>query len=163
MFKAVEKLSANFSTCIFLWRYNKKKKILWLEVYQKTAMSMVFLMQWTKNNGNIYLAIFSVLTTGLLNKAVALACLQYSWPCMLKVAPCTVVRSYSHTVIQSYIQIFSAWWVTTILYNYGAKLCKLHYNQNVTDAFQGLFFFQSKIMFYLLHGLPSKDCYRDQI
>ena len=48
---------------------------------------------------------------------------------------------YGRTVVQSYIQIFSAWWVTTILYNYGAKLCKLHYNQNVTDAFQGLFFF----------------------
>ena len=33
---------------------------------------------------------------------------------MLKVAPCTVVRSYN--------QIFSAWWVTTISYNYGATL-----------------------------------------
>ena len=49
-------------------------------------------------------------TTGLLDKAVALAlaCLQYSWPRMLKAAPCMVVRSYN--------QIFSAWWVTTILY-----------------------------------------------
>ena len=61
----------------------------------------------------------SALTTGLLNKAVALACPRYSWPRMLKVAPCTVVRSY--------IQIFSAWWVTTILYNYGATLCELRY------------------------------------
>ena len=34
-------------------------------------------------------------------EAVALACSRYSWPRMLKVAPCTVVRSY--------IQIFSAW------------------------------------------------------
>ena len=38
---------------------------------------------------------------------------------MLKVAPCTVVRSYN--------QIFSAWWVTTILYSYGATLCELRY------------------------------------
>ena len=56
----------------------------------------------------------SALTTGLLNKAVALACLRYSWPRKLKVAPCTVVWLY--------IQIFSAWWVTTSLYNYGAML-----------------------------------------
>ena len=61
----------------------------------------------------------SALTTGLLNKAVALACLQYSWPHMLKVAPCTVIRLY--------IQIVLAWWVATILYNYGATLCELHY------------------------------------
>ena len=61
----------------------------------------------------------SALTTGLLDKAVALACPRYSWPRMLKVAPCTVVRSY--------IQIFSAWWVTTILYNYGATLSELRY------------------------------------
>ena len=31
-------------------------------------------------------------------------------------------------VVQSYIQIFSASWVTTILYNYGATLCDLHWN-----------------------------------
>ena len=61
----------------------------------------------------------SALTTGLLDKAVALAYPRYSWPSMLKVAPCTVVRSY--------IQIFSAWWVATILYNYGATLCELRY------------------------------------
>ena len=61
----------------------------------------------------------SALTTGLLNKAVGLACLWYSWPCISKVAPCTVV--------QSYIKIFLAWWVTTILYNYGATLCELCY------------------------------------
>ena len=107
----------------------------------------------------------SALTTGPPDKAMALACLWYSWPRMLKVAPCTVVwsygrtvvrsdghtviRSYGHTVIwsygrtvirsygrrvvrlygrmgvQSYNQIFLAWWVTTILYNYGATLCKL--------------------------------------
>ena len=41
---------------------------------------------------------------------------------MLKVATCTVVRSY--------IQIFSAWWVATILYNYGATLCELRYYIN---------------------------------
>ena len=40
----------------------------------------------------------SALTTGLLDKAVALVCLWYSWPRMLKVAPCMVV--------QLYIQIF---------------------------------------------------------
>ena len=38
---------------------------------------------------------------------------------MSKVAPWTVVWSYN--------QIFSAWWVTTILYNYGAMLCELCY------------------------------------
>ena len=32
------------------------------------------------------------------------------------------------TVVWSYIQIFSAWWVTTILYNYGATLCELRCN-----------------------------------
>ena len=82
---------------------------------------------------------------------MALACLWYSWPRMLKLAPCTVVpsygctvvRLYGHTVIRSYgdmvvqsygqmgirpyNQIFLAWWVTTILYNYGATLCKLCY------------------------------------
>ena len=62
----------------------------------------------------------SALTTGPLNKAMALVCLRYSWPCMLKVA--------SYTVVLSYIQIFLAWWVTTILYNYGATLCELHYD-----------------------------------
>ena len=39
----------------------------------------------------------SALTTGLLNKAVVLACPRYRWPRMLKVAPCTVVRSYGRT------------------------------------------------------------------
>ena len=29
---------------------------------------------------------------------------------------------YGRTVVQSYNQIFSAWWVTAILYNYGATL-----------------------------------------
>ena len=53
------------------------------------------------------------LTTGLPNKAVASMCPRYSWARVLKVAACTVVRSY--------IQIFSAWWVTTILYNYGLR------------------------------------------
>ena len=61
----------------------------------------------------------SALTTGLLDKAVALACPRYSWARVFKVAPCTVVRSY--------IRIFSAWWVTTILYNYGATFCELRY------------------------------------
>ena len=64
----------------------------------------------------------SALTTGLLDKAMALACPRYSWPCMLKVAPCMV--------IQSYIQIYSAWWVT-ILYNYEAMLCQLCYNLSI--------------------------------
>ena len=62
----------------------------------------------------------SALITGLLNKAVVLACPQYSWPRMSKVAPSTVVRSYN--------RIFSAGWVTTILYNYGATLCELRYD-----------------------------------
>ena len=40
---------------------------------------------------------------------------------------CTVVRSYGRMGIWPYNQIFLAWWVTTILYNYGATLCKLCY------------------------------------
>ena len=44
----------------------------------------------------------SALTTGLLNKAVALACPRYSRPRILKVAPCMVVRSYGRTVVRSY-------------------------------------------------------------
>ena len=39
----------------------------------------------------------SALTTGLLNKAVVLACPRYSWPLMLKVAPCTVIWLYDRT------------------------------------------------------------------
>ena len=94
----------------------------------------------------------SALTTGPLDKAMALACLWYSWPRMLKVAPCTVIRSYGHTVVRSYgrtvvrsyghmgvrsyNQIFLAWWVTTILYTYGATLCKSYFflcmNQKLT-------------------------------
>ena len=61
----------------------------------------------------------SALTTGLLDKAVALTCPRYSWPRMLKVTPCTFVRSY--------IQIFLAWCVTIILYDNGATLCELRY------------------------------------
>ena len=34
----------------------------------------------------------SALTTGLLDKAVVLVCLQYNWPRTLKVAPCAVVQ-----------------------------------------------------------------------
>ena len=41
----------------------------------------------------------SALTTGLLNKTLELACPWYSWPCMFKVAPCTVVQSYGRTVV----------------------------------------------------------------
>ena len=66
----------------------------------------------------------SAVTTGPPDKAMALACLWYSWPRMLKVAPC---RSYGRMGVRSYNQIFLAWWVTTILYNYGATLCKLCY------------------------------------
>ena len=49
----------------------------------------------------------SALTTGLLDKAVALACQRYSWPHMLKVAPWqsyhrTVVQSYGRTVVRLY-------------------------------------------------------------
>ena len=39
----------------------------------------------------------SALTARLLDKAMALACLWYSWPRMLKVAPCTVLQLYSRT------------------------------------------------------------------
>ena len=34
---------------------------------------------------------------------------------------------YGRTVVGSYNQIFSAWWVTTISYSYGATLCELRY------------------------------------
>ena len=70
----------------------------------------------------------NALTTELLYKAVALAYPRYSWPRMLKVAPCTVARSY--------IQIFWAWWVATILYSYGAtratKTCE-HQNSGAAQ------------------------------
>ena len=39
---------------------------------------------------------------------------------------------YGRTVVWSYIQIFSTWWVTTILYNYGATLCELRYKDSVS-------------------------------
>ena len=48
----------------------------------------------------------SALTTGPPDKAMALACLWYSRPCMLKVAPCTVVQSYGHMGVLSYNQIW---------------------------------------------------------
>ena len=74
----------------------------------------------------------SALTTGLLDKAAALAYPRYSWPRMLKVAPCTVIRSYGRTVVHPN---FFGKWVTTVLYNYGAMLCELCYklSQNISD------------------------------
>ena len=48
----------------------------------------------------------SALTTGPRDKAMALACQWYSWPHMLKVAPCTVVRSYGRMGVLSYNQIW---------------------------------------------------------
>ena len=48
----------------------------------------------------------SALTTGPPDKAMALACLWYSRPCMLKVAPCTVVQSYGRMGVLSYNQIW---------------------------------------------------------
>ena len=41
---------------------------------------------------------------------------------------------YGCMVVQSYIQIFSAWWVTTILYYYGAVLSELHYNSVILES-----------------------------
>ena len=35
----------------------------------------------------------------------------------------------SHTVVCT-SKFFLAWWVTTTLYNYGATLCELHYNES---------------------------------
>ena len=54
---------------------------------------------------------------------------------MLKVAPCTVVRSYGRTVVRSYGRTvvhpnFFGLMVTTILYNYGATLCELRYDRS---------------------------------
>ena len=37
---------------------------------------------------------------------------------------------YGRTVVRSYIQIFLAWWVTSILFNYGAMLCQRVINVN---------------------------------
>ena len=34
---------------------------------------------------------------------------------------------YGRMVLRSYIQIFPAWWVTSILYSYGATLCEIRY------------------------------------
>ena len=48
----------------------------------------------------------SALTTGPPDKAMALACLWYSQPCTLKVAPCTVVQLYGRMGVLSYNQIW---------------------------------------------------------
>ena len=86
---------------------------------------------------------------------MALACLWYSWPRMLKVAPCTVVpsygctvvRLYGHTVIRSYGHMVIWLYSHTVVWSdghtavqpnffglmgyyyfvYGATLCKLCY------------------------------------
>ena len=44
---------------------------------------------------------------------------------------------YGRTVVRSYNQIFSAWWVTitTILYSYGATLCELRYKKVIDRIF----------------------------
>ena len=49
---------------------------------------------------------------------------------------------YGRTVVWSYIQIFSTWWVTTILYNYGATLCELRYKkvQNISWVYSEISF-----------------------
>ena len=57
----------------------------------------------------------SALTTRLLNKAVALACPRYIWPCMLRVAPCTVIQLYGRTVVQSYSHISKFFWLDGLL------------------------------------------------
>ena len=56
---------------------------------------------------------------------------------MLKVAPCTIVRSYGRMVVRSYGRtvvrsygrtvVRYVWVTTTILYNYGAMLCEFRY------------------------------------
>ena len=79
-----------------LLKKNQKKLALQWTTVQPTRSPVHWPLDWTKMT------------------------LWISWPRMLKVAPCTVARSY--------IQIFSAWWVTTILYSYGATLCELRYN-----------------------------------
>ena len=78
----------------------------------------------------------SALTTGLLNKAVALVCPQYSWPCTFKVARCMVVHPN-----------FLVWWVTTILYNYGAILCELHYNKELKCTERKFFHLWQRVLY----------------
>ena len=53
----------------------------------------------------------------------------------------TVVRSCGRTVVRSYIQIFWAWWDTTILYNYGATQAPL-------------------LLFTILHALKHNTSFR---
>ena len=77
---------------------------------------------------------------------------------MLKVAPCTLGLS----VVRSYIQIFSAWWVTTILYNYGATLCELHYNNKMGKLVNFVCWLCSKIFWFrilkiCIFIIPSKS------
>ena len=77
---------------------------------------------------------------------------------MLKVAPCTLGLS----VVRSYIQIFSAWWVTTILYNYGATLCELHYNNKMGKLVNFVCWVCSKIFWFrilkiCIFIIPSKS------
>ena len=64
---------------------------------------------------------------------------------------------YGRTVVRLYIQIFSAWWVTTtILYNYGAMLCELHTTPVVpycaTIFFKKINFFLFIIIFFDITG-----------
>ena len=44
---------------------------------------------------------------------------------------------YGRTVVRSYNQIISAWWVTisTILYSHGATLCELRYKKVIGRIF----------------------------
>ena len=57
----------------------------------------------------------SALTTGPPDKAMALACLWYSWPHMLKVASCMVVRSYGRTVVWVYGRTTKFFWLDGLL------------------------------------------------
>ena len=55
-------------------------------------------------------------------------------------------------VVRLYIQIFLAWWVTTILYNYGATLCELCYNSLYPTL---LVFFKIDLYFTLMKQIQS--------
>ena len=57
----------------------------------------------------------SALTTGPPDKAMALACLWYSWPHMLKVASCMVVRSYGRTAVWAYGRTTKFFWLDGLL------------------------------------------------
>ena len=91
--------------CLFCCMWIKTMIVLWVSLYivlaKPNSGARIFFPRTSQGHNalprpGLELGLSdsepSALTTGLLNKAVALACPWYSWPRMSKVAPCTVVH-----------------------------------------------------------------------